>query len=50
MFPAGTDDNSPGIEFIVLLKKGTPAINIAGKGDVADEGEVLVAPGTKCFR
>ncbi|MCR5654066.1 MAG: ADP-ribosyltransferase [Lachnospiraceae bacterium] len=46
MFDAG-DDKKPGVEFIILLKKGTSAMNISGKGDVADEGEVLVAPGTK---
>ena len=37
----------PGIEFMILLKKGTPAMNITSLSTKKDEGEVLVAPGTK---
>lgn len=45
-FRAG-DEFAIGIEFMILMKKGTPAMNIASLSLKKDEAEVLVAPGTK---
>lgn len=45
-FGAG-DDYAIGIEFMILMKKGTAAMNIASLSRKGDEEEVLVAPGTK---
>ena len=36
-----------GIEFMILMKKGTPAMNISSMSVKKSEQEVLVAPGTK---
>ena len=46
LFDAGTVD-SIGIEFMIVLKKGTPAINVSSLSAIKTEQELLVAPGTK---
>ena len=46
LFDAGTS-NSIGIEFMIVLKKGTPAINVSSLSAIKTEQELLVAPGTK---
>ncbi len=45
-FDAGTDD-VPGIEFMILMKKGSAAVNISSTSIIKDEGEVLAAPGMR---
>ena len=46
MFEAG-NKKKIGIEFIILAKKGTAAVDIHSQSRHRDEGEVLFAPGTK---
>ncbi len=45
-FPAG-DEYGIGIEFVILVKKGTPAVNVSKISTKPEEGELLIAPGTK---
>ncbi len=44
-FDAGS--NFIGIEFIILVKKGTPAMNVSTLSFKSEEKEILIAPGTK---
>ena len=46
-FGAGDGLESIGIEFMILMKKGTQAMNISSLSSKRNEQEVLVAPGAK---
>ena len=44
-FDAGS--TNLGIEFMILLKKGTSAVNVSSRSAFKEEEEILLAPGTK---
>jgi hypothetical protein len=46
-FKAVSGSGKIGIEFIILAKKGTPALNISTVSSKPEEKELLLAPGTK---
>ena len=46
-FDARGNIDSIGVEFIILVKKGTPALNISSISSFREESEVVLAPNTK---
>ncbi len=46
-FSAKSGTGGIGIEFIILAKKGTPALNVSTVSFKKEEKELLIAPGTK---
>ena len=46
-FDAESGSGGIGIEFIILAKKGTPALNVSTISFKPEEKEIVIAPGTK---